>query len=168
MSGITVTLPSEGGTGDVLLLLCGVEKNVNNHKCLKPLHMTACMAYISQVKLIKATSVSSDSSCSTDINTNVRRSINPQDSTEQSNRLIMENLQRHVAPGLAAITDQEPRIWSSIPFFYLTKGVKLRWSLLFKLNRDGKRALGQPATAVFNWKLTRFTPWSWRYFLLWL
>lgn len=28
-------------------------------------------------------------------------------------------------PGLPAISDQMPRIWSSISFFYLTSGVKL-------------------------------------------
>lgn len=89
------------------------------------------MAYVSPVKFIKARSVSKKSSCSTDINTNERKSIHAQDLTEQSNRVIVENLQRHVAPGLPAITEQEPRIWSSIAFFYLTKGVKLRRSLLF-------------------------------------
>lgn len=41
MVGITVKMQNEFSADDVLLLLCGVEKNVNIFSVQKPLHMTA-------------------------------------------------------------------------------------------------------------------------------
>ena len=107
------------------------------------------------LKLIKPTKDSSNSSCSTVINTEVSRSTNAQDLTELSNRLIVENLQRHVGLGFQPL--QTKRQESGHPFLSFIWPVASSWDdhSFFKLTRDGKRALSQPA-ALCNLKSTGF------------
>lgn len=79
------------------------------------------------------------------LSTTLKKDPNAQDLTELSNRLIVESLQRHA--------DQVPRLRSSISFFYLTSSVSW-YDQHFKLTRDGKRALSQPAATrrkKVNW-----------------
>lgn len=103
------------------------------------------MTWLNEFSLQK---VSRDSSCSTVINTIVSRSTNTQDLTELSNRLIMENLQRHVALGFQPL--QTKRQESCHPFLSFIWPVASSSDdrSFFKLTRDGKGALSQPATAL--------------------
>lgn len=100
--------------------------------------------------------VASNSSCSTVINTKLNRSTNAQDLTELPNRLTVENLQRHVGLGFQPL--QSKRQESGHPFLSFIWPVASSWDdhYFFKLTRDGKRALSQPATALCNSKSTGF------------